>query len=549
MDEQQKATRPRRKDRLKQKSPPDKSKEFESLRRRLDELEKKEAEHCTTEKGLRESEEKYRLVVNRASDGIAIIQDDVFRFVNPRLAEMGGYAVEEMIGRPFKAFLSQEEIENIRQVFENHPPGVQNPAIFEMHLRQKDGSPLFAEINTSLMLFENRPATLVIVRDFTKRKRSEKIKESIFRISEAAISSDTLEELFCSIHQVISTLMPAQNFYISLYDRASDTLSFPYFVDQYDAPPSPKKPGRGLTEYVLRTGKSLLASPEVFAELEARGEVESIGAPSIDWLGVPLLIDGRTIGVLVVQTYTEGIRYGEDEMEILKFVSGQIAMAIHRKNAEARIKASLEEKEVLLKEIHHRVKNNMQVISSVLNLQSRRISDPAVLEMFRDSQRRIRSMALVHERLYRSSDLSRIEFSTYLHNLATHLFQSCQVDSSRIRLSLDTEEVFLNINTAIPCGLITNELVSNAFKHAFPGGRAGEVIVRLRRVERDGYELRVQDTGVGFPEKLDFRRTDTLGLQIVVTLVHQLEGDIRLDRRNGTAFTLVFNELAPRKRA
>jgi PAS domain S-box-containing protein len=501
-------------------------------------------------------------------------------------------------------------------------------------------------------------------------KRMEKVNESVFKISEATNSSKNLDELFRSIHQVISNLMPAGNFYIALYDSLHDCLSFPYFVDEYDPPPAPKKLGKGLTEYVLRTGKPLLASPEVFAELVKQGEVESIGTPSIDWLGVPLNIAGKTIGVLVVQTYTKGVRYGEEEKNILKFVSDQVAMAINRKKteeelqererflssvfesiqdgisildedyriirvnpamekwyahamplvgkrcyeayhlrndncptcptrttfetaqaayevvpkigtggevtgwldlysfplidqktgqmkgvieyvrditerkkAEDRLQASLREKEVLLREIHHRVKNNMQVISSLLNLQSRHISDPNVLEMFKESQRRIRSMALIHERLYQSSDLSRIEFSQYLRNLATHLLHSYQVDSSRIRLTLDAEEVFLNINTAIPCGLIVNELVSNALKHGFPDGRSGEVAVELHKIAGDGYELKVRDDGIGFPEGLDFRQTQTLGMQIVVTLVSQIDASIELRSERGTEFKVIFQEV------
>jgi PAS domain S-box-containing protein len=506
-------------------------------------------------------------------------------------------------------------------------------------------------------------------------KRMERVNESIFQISEAANSAQNLQGLFHSIHQVISGLMPANNFYISLYDSVHSILSFPYFVDEFDTPPEPKPLGRGLTEYVLRTGQALLASPEIFAELERRGEVESIGAPSIDWLGVPLNIDGQTIGVLVVQTYTEGLRYSEEDKNILKFVCDQIAMVIHRKKteedvqererflssmfesiqdgisilaedytilrvnktmenwyshvlplvgkkcyeayhlrdracdicptrktletsesayevvakvgtggevtgwidlytfplidkrtgqmkgvieyvrditerkkAEDRLQESLQEKEVLLREIHHRVKNNMQVISSLLNLQSRQIKDPFVLEMFKESQRRIRSMALIHERLYQSSDFSRIEFSQYLRNLATHLFHSYQVDASRVYLKIEAEEVHLNINTAIPCGLIVNELVSNALKHGFPEERSGELGIDLRRAEGDAYVLRVKDDGVGFPEELDFRKTETLGLQIVNTLVSQIDASIDLVRDKGTEFTIHFQEVKYRQR-
>jgi len=507
----------------------------------------KEIVPAPSEEALRESEEKYRTVVNSANDGIAIIQDRVIQFANPRLAEMAGYTQEEITGRPFTDFLRREELQGVQGFYAGRMNGRDVPSKYELLLHKKNGDGLFVEVNSSVVPYRNRPAVLIIIRDTTERKRTEKLKESIFRISEAAISLDSMGELFRSIHQVISDLMPAGNFYIALYDQSTDLLSFPYFVDEFDLPPGPKKPGRGLTEYVLRTGKPLLASPEVFAELERRGEVKSMGAPSIDWLGVPLNIDGHTIGVLVVQTYGEGVRYGEEEKNILKFVSDQVAMTVHRKKVEAQIKAQLQEKDVLLKEVHHRVKNNMQVISSLLNLQSRRVKDPAVFEMFKESQRRIRSMALIHERLYQSSDLSRIEFSQYLRNLTTHLFHSYQVDASRVQLKLEAEEVHLNINTAIPCGLIVNELVSNALKHGFPEGRKGELEIGLSAVPEDGYVLKIKNDGVGFPEGLDFRKTETLGMQIINTLVEQIGGRLELSREKGTAFRLEFNELPEKK--
>jgi PAS domain S-box-containing protein len=500
-----------------------------------------------SEEALRESEEKYRTVVNSANDGIAIIQDEIVQFANPRLAIMGGYNQDEIVGRPFMEFLSSHEAPALQNFYAARVAGKAAPSKYELQLHKKNGLPIFVEVNSSLIPYRNKPAVLVIIRDATERRRADKLKDSLFRISAAALSSDTQEDFFQSIHRVIADLMPAKNFYIALYDQSAALLSFPYFVDEIDQPDAPRKPGRGLTEYVLRTGKALLASPEVFAQLQRDGEVELVGAPSIDWLGVPLMIDGLTIGVLVVQTYEEGVRYGEEEMDILKFVSDQVAMTIHRKRAEAQIKAQLQEKDVLLKEVHHRVKNNMQVISSLLNLQSRRVLDPAVLEMFRESQRRIRSMALIHERLYQSSDLSHIEFSQYLRNLAIHLFHSYQADSRRIQLRIEAERILLNINTAIPCGLIVNELISNALKHGFPDGRKGELEIRFHKVAQDGFLLRIRDNGVGIPQALDIHKTDTLGMQIVNTLVGQIDGRLELDRRHGTAFELRFSEVAPKR--
>jgi PAS domain S-box-containing protein len=177
-------------------------------------------------------------------------------------------------------------------------------------------------------------------RDVTAGKRAEQIQLATYRISEAAHAAQSLQELFGAIHRIVGGLMPAKNFYIALYDAATATLSFPYFVDEYDTDFPPKPLGKGLTEYVLRTGEPALVTPELHAELERRGDVELIGAPSIDWLGVPLKIGDRTTGVLVAQTYTPGVRYGDTEKQILQFVSTQIAMAIERKRGEEQLQVS-----------------------------------------------------------------------------------------------------------------------------------------------------------------------------------------------------------------
>jgi response regulator RpfG family c-di-GMP phosphodiesterase/PAS domain-containing protein len=171
-------------------------------------------------------------------------------------------------------------------------------------------------------------------------KRAEMVYAASYKISESASSAENLYELFKSIHDIVGELMPANNFYISLFDKATDLISFPYYVDENDSPPAPNHPGKGLTEYVLRTGKPLLAPEDVFNQLEAAGEVESIGSPSVDWLGVPLKAEEEIIGVLVVQSYTEGIHFCEEDMNILCFVSTQVAMAIARKQAEERLRQS-----------------------------------------------------------------------------------------------------------------------------------------------------------------------------------------------------------------
>jgi PAS domain S-box-containing protein len=177
---------------------------------------------------------------------------------------------------------------------------------------------------------------LALSHDVTERRRAEQVQQATYRISEATLATDNLQELLAETHRIVGELMPARNFYVALYDSATELLSFPYFVDEYDPEvPAHSRPLRkGLTEYVLRTGEPLLATPEVHEALAARGEAGLIGAPSLDWLGVPLRVKDRTIGVVVAQTYEAGVRYGRSELDILTFVSAQIAMAVERKRAE-----------------------------------------------------------------------------------------------------------------------------------------------------------------------------------------------------------------------
>jgi two-component sensor histidine kinase len=200
---------------------------------------------------------------------------------------------------------------------------------------------------------------------------------------------------------------------------------------------------------------------------------------------------------------------------------------------------------VLLKEIHHRVKNNLQVVSSLLNLQSRYIEDEQTLQMFRESQSRVKSMALIHERLYRAQDLARVDFGQYVQTLTRDLFRSYRANAESVALRVDVEDVFLGVDTAIPCGLIINELVSNALKYAFPDDEDGPIWggeVHVELAPDDGqYVLAVRDNGVGFPDGLDFQNTETLGLRLVATLVEQLRGTVELHSDDGTEFEIRFD--------
>lgn len=228
----------------------------------------------------------------------------------------------------------------------------------------------------------------------------------------------------------------------------------------------------------------------------------------------------------------------QDELGLLVDSFNEMLAQIHQH--EEVLKASLREKEVLLKEIHHRVKNNLQVISSLLNLQSGTVTEPAMLAMFTESQNRIKSMALIHERLYQSKDLAKIDFSEYVRNLTNHLYRSYVANANLIKLNLHVENIHLNVDTAIPCGLMINELVSNALKYAFPHGQKGEIGISLARQPGEQLVLIVRDNGVGLPQDLDIKSSKSLGLKLVNILTKQLKGNLDYQVENGTVFKLTF---------
>jgi two-component sensor histidine kinase len=215
---------------------------------------------------------------------------------------------------------------------------------------------------------------------------------------------------------------------------------------------------------------------------------------------------------------------------------------IQKRDAEERIKKSLQEKNILLKEIHHRVKNNLQIISSLLNLQSRSIDNEKYLNIFKESQNRIRTMALVHEKLYQSDDLGHINLPNYLYNVAMNLFHSYSSNSREIQLKTDIDDISLDIELAIPCGLIVNELISNSIKYAFPEDRHGKINLEVKLMNDELYEIVIKDDGIGIPDSISLEKTSSLGLQLVRALVNQINGEMSLFKNNGTKFVIKFNK-------
>ena len=255
-------------------------------------------------------------------------------------------------------------------------------------------------------------------------------------------------------------------------------------------------------------------------------------------------------GVISIQETLLDTQGRERTFETLKFpihtagkpvCLGGVAVDItDLKQTEAALRTSLEEKTALLQEVHHRVKNNLQIVSSLLNLQAGQEKSLPVLAALRDTQNRIRSMAMLHEMLYRSESLARVNFAAYLESLCAHLLRALGVDPNRVRLDCHAAAVELGLDQAVPCGLIINELVSNALEHAFPEGRAGRIAVELHRDSDDRLALTVADDGVGLPASLDFSQTSTLGLQLVRILTTQLQGTLGVERGQGASFQVTF---------
>ncbi len=378
----------------------------------------------------------------------------------------------------------------------------------------------------------------------------------------AAITSTLdLEAVLSHIAEQMSRVINATSAYICSYDP--ETMTAPVLAEYISPEACPEEQVSDLgVAYVeddiefleiLKLNRPMISHVDDPDLPQAEREhMQQYGAQTI--LYIPLQVRGQTLGYAELWESRRKREFIPEEMALCQSIAQQAAIAIEnarlfeqaqqeiaeRRRAEEKIKASLREKEVLLQEIHHRVKNNLQIIASLLSLQSRYVEDPQALAVFTDSQHRIRSMALIHEKLYRSENLAQIDFAEYIRDLAAYLFQAHNANGRGITLNVQAGDVLLSVDTAIPCGLILNELVSNALKHAFPDDKGGEIGIALQMNDDQLLTLIVRDNGVGFPTDVDFQNTTSLGLQLVNTLVKQLQGIIQLDRSRGVKFKITF---------
>lgn len=516
------------------------------------------AERERAEVALRESEQRYRLIAENAKD-VIWVRDMQLRsiYTSPSVKWLRGYSVEEAMTQPLAETLTPASIEQARQFLgemlalatASTPERIAGQSrSLELEMLCKDGSTVWTEVKMSFILGPDGTATgiLGVSRDITERKQAEdalrqlneeledRVRERTIKLAtanrdlQAEVAQRTRVEaalresearLRCITDNMLDMVVQTDGLGRYVYVSPSHQAALGYAAEDLI--------GRSMFEYVHPDDRDQAIATALTARdatLITRMEVRFQHAAGhyvwLETVGNPLIDQqGRVVGAIM----------GSRDIT-------------RRKQADAQIRAALREKEVLLKEIHHRVKNNLQIVSSLLSLQARQVTDRASLTILEESQNRVRSMALIHEKLYQSGDLARIDFAEYVHHLTGYLFRAYHVSVATVTLKVHaTHKIRLGIDTAIPCGLIINELVTNALKYAFPGGRVGTIEVNICR-ETDGLSLSVADDGIGFPETTDFRHTNSLGLQLVHNLVDQLEGAISLDRSAGTRFTILFKD-------
>ena len=316
-------------------------------------------ERKRAETALRESIAIYRQAIE-STGGVPYYQSYIdngnsihYDFIGDGIQQLTGYAPDEFNAKLWDSLVLEAHLvgdlagysweEAIRAARSGENPN--STWKCEYRIRARDGKIHWVFDSAVLLRDENGNShgSIGLYRDITETKRTEQVQQAIYRISQAVVTTASLDELYRSIHHILGELMPVENFYIALYDSTNDLLSFPYYVDRYDQPPPPAKPERGLTEYVMRTKKPLWAPDEVFQRLVQEGEVKVVGSDSFDWIGVPLKLEDRVTGVMVAQSYTEGVLYNQEELDLMEFVSTQVAVSIERKKAEDALRVSLEE--------------------------------------------------------------------------------------------------------------------------------------------------------------------------------------------------------------
>jgi PAS domain S-box-containing protein len=502
---------------------------------------------------ITESENKYRTLAEAVEDFIFIInREDNLEYINEYAARKWKLNPSEVLGKPrCKLFpLKTNELQGkyLQRVFQ-----IQDTVRGENLVTM---SPDSMWLDTILIPLKNPDGSvekvLGVARDMTERKeyelllsRQNEIHKAMGTILTEAIISENEEHLTKTCLSVCEDITQSEFGFIceiNPYDKFktlvfSESLVENFQIEDFDFNPMLKNLKINDIWEKLKTTQH----PIIYNDLSILDLDFLIGDHPFlkNILMAPLLKNGEFMGLIGLGNKESG--YDFSDSKALGSLSTTIVEALLRKRAEEKLKKALNDKEMLVREIHHRTKNNLMIMASLLNLTSADIEDEKAKEIFQQIQTRAKSMALIHEKLYRSDNFKKINFGDYIRQLARDLFNSFLRYPERVELVMELEDLNLDINTAIPLGLILNELLTNSMKYAFPQGKYGTISIKFFK-EADKYVMMVDDDGIGLPSELDVQKTDTLGLQLVKNLIGQIEGEIMVNREGGTHITITFNE-------
>ncbi|MCK9579297.1 MAG: PAS domain S-box protein [Methanoregula sp.] len=476
------------------------------VRERTRKLEEEVVQRMQAEKDVQAALDYTRSVIEANPDLVVVLDEaGIILDVNGAGETLTGFSKEQLVGTPYFGYLVEDG--TVQSAFAGllHEGKIEN----FVRIRRADGhaTPLSVHATVVRGWEGDKVRIIVSAHDITRQKQD--------------------EEAIRSSRQMLSNVVENFPGVIFWKDRNSMYLGCNKNFSDGAGLNGPEEI-IGKTDFDLPWAKTDAESYRSFDR-----EVMDEGKPRLNIIETQLQNDGR-----IVWFDTSKIPlFGPDGMVI--GILGASHDITRQKHDEEAIRASLDEKVILLREIHHRVKNNLQIIISLVNLQMRQTDDPGVKQIMAETQNRVRAMSLVHEKLYRSVSLSRIDFADYIRFLATQLFSFYGTDTRRVRLDLVMGKIMVDINTAVPLGLLVNELISNALKHAFPNSREGIISISGSE-ENNLISLVIRDNGVGMPKDLDWKNTSSLGMRLVTSLVDQVDGTITLDRENGTAYTITL---------
>ena len=464
-------------------------------------------EHKQTEDLLIKSEKKYRELVDNSM--VAVYKTDLngnILFANNAMAKMFGYdSIEDL--KTVKSTQLYKNLEDRKKMIDL----ITNKGLLSYHdvdMVSKDGKTLTILLSANI---EDKTLSGMLM-DITKRKKA--------------------EEALHDSEEKYRTLFKANPIYTILLDINGKILDINDITVNLSGLPKEKLIGKSFDELDFYQIDNYSEQKNKFQEVLN----EKPSSPYIS----KVTINGNRHWIENRLTLLKN----DNENRSILIIANDITES---KNAEKEIKSSLKEKEYLLREIHHRVKNNMQIISSLLNLQTKYVNDVEAIDVLQESQNRVKSMAMVHEKIYQSNDLEEINFNDYIQSLISNLIHTYNIDQNQVKSIFKIENITLNMETAVPCGLIISELVSNSLKYAFPNKLHGEIQVSLKSTE-DVYELTIKDNGIGLPKGLDLNNLESLGLLLVKILTEQIEGELIINTSNGTEFKIFFKELSYKKR-